>query len=203
MLGRFFVLLASILFGSLAIETSLYHSAIAIGRDPVAMVPTVTAAAAMAGGFLLLGAASRATVTLFATLSIVGILVGVVGTAIHLAIHAPNITALASQPRAWLGNPPALVPLSFSAGGCLGLLPLACGPLRPERSASSAGAILQVVAALASLLAAIAATDTAFGFLALMLVLAAMALGGLGYAVELADALVPMLLSARRPRFNP
>ena len=47
-----------------------------------------------------------------------------VGTAIHLAIHAPSLMGLVTAPHVWLGEPPPLVPLSFAAAGCLGLIPL-------------------------------------------------------------------------------
>jgi hypothetical protein len=50
--------------------------------------------------------------------------VGVVGTAIHLAIHAPSLTGLVTAPHVWLGEPPPLVPLSFAVACCLGLIPL-------------------------------------------------------------------------------
>lgn len=202
MLGRLIVLVAAILLGSLAIEVHFYHPEIALERDPVAMVPVVVAAAGLGTGFLLLAFRSPMTLALFAALCLVAVLTGVAGTAIHLAIHAPSFHALVSNRRFWLGNPAPLVPLSFSVGGGLGLVPLVCRELRPERSVSLAGSFLELLGALASILAAVAATNAENGLLALLLVLAGLGLGGLGYIVELAEAFGPLLLSLVRERMH-
>ena len=125
MVGRFLILMATALLGSLFIEISMYHPIVAMERDPVAIVPGVAAALAICGGFLYLAFANRLTVVIFALTCCIAIVVGLLGTAIHLAVHASSIGDLATNAQAWLGNPPTLAPLSFAVGGCLGLVPLA------------------------------------------------------------------------------
>ena len=99
MLRRFFVLVALMLFGPLFVEVFLYHPEVALAHDPMAIFPRVVLAAAVAAGFLLLAADVRITAALFASMCGVTILAGVIGTAIHLAIHAPSLVALAGDPR--------------------------------------------------------------------------------------------------------
>ena len=129
MLGRVLILVVMVLFGPLYAEIYLYHPLIALEHDPVAIVPRVASAVALATGFLLLAADNKATVVLFAGACAINIAVGVVGTAIHLAMHA-SLIELFTTAGAWLGNPPPLVPLTFAAGGCLGLIPLVLAQTR-------------------------------------------------------------------------
>jgi hypothetical protein len=183
MAGRFFVFVATVLLGSLFIEVSIYHPGIAMQRDPVAIVPGIVAALAICGGFLFLARANRYTVVVFAVACCSAIVVGLLGTAIHLAIHAGSIERLATDPRAWLGDPPTLAPLSFAVGGCLGLVPLAwqaeIAPCSP-----AASRLLELVAAAAGLVAVIAATQPNWSTVSLIAVLCGLAFGMLGYAIE-------------------
>jgi len=127
MLGRLLILIAMMLFGPLFIEVYLYHPMIAIEHDKAALVPFVASPLALFAGFLLLAADNRATTALFALVCMIEIMVGVVGTAIHVTLHYPDFATSALRPIAtvWLGDPPILVPLSFAAAGCLGLIPIA------------------------------------------------------------------------------
>ena len=121
MLGRFLILIAMMLFGPLFIEVYLYHPLIALEHDPVAIVPLVASPLALFSGFLLLAADTKLTAAVFAIVCAIAIVVGVTGTAIHIAMHAPTLLSLVTDSNVWLGEPPTLVPLSFAAAGCLGL----------------------------------------------------------------------------------
>ena len=189
MVGRFLIFMASVLLGSLFIEVSMYHPIIAMERDPIAIIPGVAAALAICGGFLYLAFANRLTVVIFALTCCIAIVVGLLGTAIHLAVHASSIGDLATNAQAWLGNPPTLAPLSFAVGGCLGLVPLAwhsgIAPCSP-----TASRILEGIAAGAGLVAAVAATQPYEGTIALIALICGLAFGVLGYAIEWARAAV-------------
>ena len=97
MLGRFLILIAMMLFGPLFIEVYLYHPMIALEGDNAAIVPLVASPLALFAGFLLLAADNKLTALLFGLVCVIEIGVGVVGTAIHIAIHAP-IRLRASSP---------------------------------------------------------------------------------------------------------
>ncbi len=90
MLGRLLILIAMMLFGPLFIEVYLYHPMIAIEHDRAALAPFVASPLALFAGFLLLAADNRATVALFTLVCVIEIMVGVVGTAIHVALHYPE-----------------------------------------------------------------------------------------------------------------
>ena len=188
MFSRLLVYLATLLLGSLFIEISMYHPSIAMERDPVTIVPAVTSAIALFGGFFFLAFAGRAATFLFVLTCCMAIVVGLVGTAIHLAIHAPSFGVLATDPHAWLGNPPTLAPLSFSVGGCLGLCALVWRDA--QAVAPMASRLLQAAAAGAGLAAALLALQPRYGDIALVVVIASLALGSLGYASEALPPLV-------------
>jgi hypothetical protein len=187
MRSRFLVWLATLLLGSLFIEIAMYHPAVAVQRDPVAVVPALTAALAIFGGFTFLALTSRPTAMLFASICIAAIVVGLIGTAIHLALHASSIAVLATQPNAWLGNPPTLAPLSFSVGGCLGIAPILWSEPKPAVSLPSR--LLEALAGFAGLAAVITAA-TIYGEAAPMTcVIAGLALGSIGFILEAASSL--------------
>ncbi len=201
MLRRFLIFLALTLFGPLFIELYLYHPEVALARDAVAIFPRVAVAAAMAAGFLFLAAATRVTAALFAIACGIAVAAGVAGTAVHLALHAPTLAALATDPAVWLGGSPVLVPLSIAAAGCLGLIPLASPPgpgLAPPLPAASRW--LEGCAALCGAAAAIAAAQVQGGFFALLAVIAGFGLGAFGYGVELVVFFYPILRQAMARR---
>lgn len=189
MLGRFLILIAMMLFGPLYIEVYLYHPLIALEHSNAALVPLIASPLAIFGGFLLLAADRAVTAVLFGIICAGAIVVGVTGAAIHIALHAPSLLSLVTEPNVWLGNPPPLVPLSFAAAGCLGLIPVALPGQR--RLAEPPVAIARILYALASLcgLAAVvggmmAGTLAEAGTLALCAVIAALGFGSFGYMVE-------------------
>ena len=98
MLARFLILVAMMLFGPLFIEVYLYHPLIALEHDPVAIVPLVASPLALFSGFLLLAADTKLTATVFAIVCTIAIVVGVTGTAIHTAMHAPTQLSLRPTP---------------------------------------------------------------------------------------------------------
>jgi hypothetical protein len=183
----FLILVAMMLFGPLFIEVYLYHPMIAIEHDKVAIVPLVASPLALFAGFLLLAADSRPTATLFAIVCAIEIMVGVVGTAIHVALHFPaSLLSLATDPNVWLGEPPILVPLSFAAAGCLGLIPVALpGQRQLDEPPVAIARILEALAAACGLAAAIAGAQTSGGTVALFAVIAAIGLGSFGFVAEI------------------
>jgi len=183
MVARFFVFVATLLLGSLFIEVSIYHPSVAMARDAVAIAPGVAAAFAICGGFLLLAFGNRLAAVVFGVACVTAIIVGLLGTAIHLGIHASSIAALVTDPKTWMGNPPTLAPLSFTVGGCLGLVPLAWR-LQIAPPYPTASRFLEVAASLAGLVATIAATQISAGNLALVAVICGIGLGSIGYAFE-------------------
>jgi len=201
MLRRFLIFLALTLFGPLFIELYLYHPEVALAHDAVAIFPRVAVAAAVAAGFLFLAADTRVTAVIFAIACGIAIVAGVAGTAIHLALHAPTLAALATDPAVWLGGSPVLVPLSLAAAGCLGLIPLAsphgAGHALPLPAASR---LLEGGAALCGAAAAIAAVQVQGGLVALLAIIAGLGLGALGYGVELIVFLYPILRQAMAAR---
>ncbi len=187
MLSRLFIFATVMVFGPLFIEVYLYHPLIALEHDPVAIVPRTQAALAVAAGFLLLTVANKATTAVFGIVAVLAIAVGVVGTAIHLALHASSLVELATDPRVWLGGPPVLVPLTFAASGCLGLIALAT-PQRqwPGFSPVPVGRILEGLAAVCGIVAAVAGSLVEGGMIAFVALLAALALGAIGFVTEIA-----------------
>jgi len=191
MLGRLLILIAMMLFGPLFIEVYLYHPIIALEHDKAAVIPLVASPLALFGGFLLLAYDMRATAVLFAVICAIEIMVGVVGTAIHVALHDPAaLGSVFTDPNVWLGVPPILVPLSFAAAGCLGLIPLAFAHQRRLDEAPVALArILEGLAAACGLAGAIAGALAgalpAAGTVALFAVIAALGLGSFGFVAEI------------------
>jgi hypothetical protein len=187
MLGRLLILIAMMLFGPLFIEVYLYHPMIAIEHDKAALVPFVASPLALFAGFLLLAADNRSTATLFALVCALEIMVGVVGTAIHVALHYPeSLMSLATDATVWLGEPPILVPLSFAAAGCLGLIPIALpGQRQLDEPPVAIARILEALAAACGLVAAVAATFTTGGTIALFAIIAALGLGSFGFLAEI------------------
>jgi hypothetical protein len=145
----------------------------------------------MAGGFLLLAADRKPTAMLFGAICAIEIGVGVVGTAIHMALHAPTLLSLAADPNVWLGQPPPLVPLSFAAAGCLGLITvLVPGQRRLPEPPVTIARIFYAMAALCGLAGAVAGflsgTFAQAGVTVLFAVIAAMGFGSFGYMAEVA-----------------
>jgi hypothetical protein len=184
MLARFLILVAMMLFGPLFIEVYLYHPMIALEHDWVAIVPLVVSPLALLSGFLLLAVAARFTSVVFIVVCALAIAVGVVGTAIHAAMHAPTLLSLATNPNVWLGEPPILVPLSFAAGGCLGLVALALPARRDVRSPAVAR-MLYGMAAVCGLAGAAVGTQVGGGTVALFAVISALGFGSFAFATEI------------------
>ena len=185
MFGRLVVLIAMVLFGPLYIEIYLYHPAIVREHDVAAVVPLVAAALGLFGGFLLLAIDNRVTAALLALICAVEVAVGVVGAGIHIAMHANTLASLVGDPNAWFGEPPPLVPLSFAASGCLGLIALAM-PRKLDESPLAIARILEALAAACGLAATIAAALPGADGIGLIASLAALGLGSIGFAAEFA-----------------
>jgi hypothetical protein len=195
MLARFLILVAMMLFGPLYIEVYLYHPMVALQHEPVAIVPLAAAPLAMFAGFLLLAVEARATAVLFGVVCAIEILVGVVGTAIHLALHAPSLASFATDPNVWLGEPPPLVPLSFAAAGCLGLITvLLPGQRRLDQPPVTIARIFYAMAALCGLVGAVAGAFPEGGTIGLFAVIAALAFGPFGFIAEVGVMLYPLAL---------
>lgn len=193
MLGRFLILIAMMLFGPLLIEVYLYHPLPALESEPVALVPQAASALALFAGFLLLAADNKFTAMLFGVVCVIEIGVGVVGTAIHLAIHAPSLMSLFTAPHVWLGEPPALVPLSFAAAGCLGLIPLVVkGQRRLEEPPVAIARILYGLAALCGLVGTVYGAQTYGGTVALFAAIAALGFGSFGFMAEVTVLIYPL-----------
>jgi hypothetical protein len=145
------------------------------------------------GGFLLMATESRLTRALFALACSVSIATGLIGTAIHVAMHTESLLDLITNPDVWLGQPPILVPLSFAAAGCLGFIPLLLAPTpTPQERPPVMARLLQALAALSGLVATIGAAVVE-GTVALFAVIAALGLGAVGYAAELIAFAVPIV----------
>ncbi|MDE2228604.1 MAG: hypothetical protein KGL11_06140 [Alphaproteobacteria bacterium] len=200
MLRRFFILVALMLFGPLFIELYLYHPAVALAHDPVAIFPRVAVAAALTLGFLVLAFDTGVTAALFALACGIAVVAGVIGTAIHLAIHAPTLAALATDPAVWLGGPPVLVPLSLAAAGSLGLMPLATPGTQPAPSPPAFSRMLDAGAALCGAGAAATAALVHGGLIALIAVVAGLGLGAFAYVAELVVYFYPLLRPAMAAR---
>lgn len=196
MLGRLLILIAMMLLGPLFIEVYLYHPMVALEHDKAAMIPLVASPLALFGGFLLLAADNRLTAIVFGITCIVAIATGVIGTAIHVAMHTDTLSSLVTDPNVWLGQPPILVPLSFAAAGCLGLLPLLVpGQRRLAQPPVAIGRILEALAALCALVATFAGAMVEGGAVALIAVIAALGFGSFGFMAELAVLLYPLVRS--------
>lgn len=194
MLGRLLILIAMMLLGPLFIEVYLYHPMVALEHDKAAMVPLVASPLALFGGFLLLAADNRLAAFIFGVTCAVAIITGVVGTAIHVAMHTETLSNLATDPNVWLGQPPILVPLSFAAAGCLGLIPiLVPGQRKLAQPPVAIGRILEALAALCALVAAISGAMVEGGTLALIAVIAALGLGSFGFVAEVAVLVYPLV----------
>jgi hypothetical protein len=186
MLGRLIILIAMVLFGPLYVEIYLYHAMIVREHDLAAVVPLVASPLGLFGGFLLLAADNRATAALFAVICAFEIAVGVTGAAIHIALHRPDsLVSLVTDPTIWLGEPPPLVPLSFAASGCLGLIPLVTPDLRRlDQPPLAIARILAGLAAACGLVATVAAALPGTDTIGLLAALSALGLGSFGFAVE-------------------
>ncbi len=187
MFGRLIVLIAMVLFGPLYVEIYLYHTAVVREHDLAAVVPLVAAPLGLFGGFLLLAIDNRITAALFAIICALEIAVGVAGAGIHIAMHASTLASLVTDPNVWFGEPPPLVPLSFAASGCLGLIAL----IMPERrrleaSPLAIARILEALAAASALAATIAAALPGGDAIGLIANLASLSLGSFGFAAEFA-----------------
>ena len=193
MLGRFLIVVTMMLFGPLLIEVQLYHPFIALEHDPILLLPRAACALAVGTGFLYLAAESRLTAPLFALACALAVTVGILGTAFHIAMHARSIVELLSETGIWLGGPPILVPLTFAAAGCLGLIPLAVRDRTRSPQIPPLGRILEGLAAVGGFVATAASLRVEGGTFALFAVLFSLGLGMLGYAIELACSLYPTL----------
>jgi len=195
MLGRFLILIAMMLLGPLFIEVYLYHPMVALERDQVAIVPLVASPLALFAGFMLLAADNKLTTLLFGLVCAIAIGVGIVGTAIHLAMHAASLTDLVTAPYVWLGEPPPLVPLSFAAAGGLGLIPLLVAGQRKLATPPLAIArLLYGLAALCGLVAAVYGARIDGGTVALFAVIAALGFGSFAFVAEMIGLLYPLAL---------
>ena len=193
MLGRFLILIAMMLFGPLLIEVYLYHPVVALESDKVVIVPQIASPLALFAGFLLLAADNKLTALLFGLVCVIEIGVGVVGSAIHIAIHAPSLMGLITAPHVWLGEPPPLVPLSFAAAGCLGLIPLVVkGQRRLEEPPVAIARILYALAALCGLVGVVTGAQVYGGTIALFGVIAALGFGSFGFIAEIVVLLYPL-----------
>lgn len=196
MLGRLLILIAMMLLGPLFIEVYLYHPMVVLEHDKAAMIPLVASPLALFGGFLLLAADNRVTAIIFGITCVVAIATGVIGTAIHVAMHTDTLSSLATDPNVWLGQPPILVPLSFAAAGCLGLIPLLVpGQRKLAQPPGAIGRILEALAALCALVATFAGGMVDGGTVALIAVIAALGFGSFGFVAELAVLLYPLVRS--------
>jgi hypothetical protein len=194
MVGRLLILIAMMLTGPLFIEVYLYHPMIALEHDKAAMVPMVVGPIVLFSGFLLLAADNRLTAIIFGLACAVSIATGVIGTAIHVAMHTDTLLSLASDPNLWLGQPPILVPLSFAAAGCLGLTPLLMpGQRKLAQPPAAIGRLLEALAALAALVAVIAGAMVEGGTVALFAVIAALGFGSFGFMAEIAVIAYPLV----------
>src|SRR5450759_5187654 len=66
MVGRLFILVAIMVLGPLYIEVYLYHPAIVMEHDSIAIIPGIASTFALCTGFLLLAQDSRITAAFFA-----------------------------------------------------------------------------------------------------------------------------------------
>jgi len=186
MLGRFLILVAMMLFGPLYIEVYLYHPLVALEHETAAIVPLVASTLAIFAGFLLLAADRRLTAVLFGVVCVGAIVVGVTGTAIHMALHAPSLMSLVTEPNVWLGNPPPLVPLSFAAAGCLGLIPVALpGQRQLAVPPLVIARILYAMASVSGLIGVVSGAQAEGGTVALFAVITALGFGSFGYMAEI------------------
>lgn len=203
MLGRLLILIAMMLLGPLFIEVHLYHPMVAIEHDKAAMIPMVASPLALFGGFLLLAADNRVTAIFFGIACAVSVATGVIGTAIHVALHTDSLLSLVTDPNVWLGQPPILVPLSFAAAGLLGFIPLLVpGQRKLAEPPVTIARILQALAALCALVAVIFGAMVDGGTAALIGVIAALGFGSLGYVAELAVLLYPLIYPRIRARMR-
>jgi hypothetical protein len=194
MLGRLLILIAMMLTGPLFIEVYLYHPTVVLEHDKAAMVPLVVSPLVLFGGFLLLAADNRLTAAVFGFTCVVSIATGVIGTAIHVAMHTDTLLSLATDPNVWLGQPPILVPLSFAAAGCLGLIPLLVpGQRQLAQPPVAIGRILAAMAAVCALVAMIAGAMVEGGTAALFAVIAALGFGSFGFMAEIAVLAYPFV----------
>ena len=193
MLGRFLILIAMMLFGPLFIEVYLYHPMIALEGDNAAIVPLVASPLALFAGFLLLAADNKLTALLFGLVCVIEIGVGVVGSAIHIAMHADSFSRLITDPYVWLGEPPPLVPLSFAAAGCLGLIPLVIkGQRKLVAPPAVLARILYGLAALCGIVGVVYGAQIGGGTIALFAAIAALGFGSFGFIAEIVVLLFPL-----------
>ena len=194
MVGRLLILIAMMLTGPLFIEVYLYHPMIALEHDKAAMVPMVVSPLVLFSGFLLLAADNRLTAIIFGLACAVSIATGVIGTTIHVAMHTDTLLSLATDPNVWLGQPPILVPLSFAAAGCLGLIPLSMpGQRKLAQPPVAIGRLIEALAALAAFVAVIAGAMVEGGTVALFAVIAALGFGSFGFMAEIAVLAYPFV----------
>ncbi|HVA37071.1 MAG TPA: hypothetical protein VNJ51_05625 [Candidatus Dormibacteraeota bacterium] len=160
MAARSLVLVTQLLLGALLLEVFLYHPATALQRDAWARVPLEVAPAGMAGASWLLLSRGRLSTWLFGAACAATVLVGLAGTAFHVAIHASDVAALLER-SAWLGNPPTLAPLAFAVAGLLGLIALSGSGAQQARRAWEAARAIAPARALHAL--ALTASLAAWG----------------------------------------
>jgi hypothetical protein len=196
MLKRFLIFLTSLLLGSLVVEVAMYHNPVATESDGWAVLPGVAGALGMAGGFLTLARTTPLTTRLFATSCALSMLVGLIGTAFHLAMHGPSLTTLLVDPAAWLGNPPTLAPLAFSVGGLLGISAIRPGDVQAVPRAPIGG-ICYVLACLSGLIAASAYAGHALS-ITFVATIAALALAAFSFVAEFVADLAAARVMVRR-----
>ena len=94
----------------------------------------------------------------------------------------------------WLGEPPPLVPLSFAAAGCMGLIPVALPGHR--MLADPPVAIARILYAMAAVCASgrvVGAAQVEGGTIALIAVIAALGFGTFGFTAEIAVLAYPVV----------
>jgi hypothetical protein len=176
--------IAFFLLGALFFEIYWNHEPVyALHRGGLGLIPIIYTPLALVCIALLQAWARPWSFWAFAVLMAVGVAVGIVGTALHQGIHARTLGSLL-EVLTWRGEPPMLVPLSFSVGGLAGLVGAVAGK-SDLRDLEARGAIprgfylvalsLSLVAsglAIAATVVAAAPTVMTYAFLAVLMAVA-------------------------------
>lgn len=186
MQGRFLIFITMMLLGVVFSQVYLYHPMVALEHSVLAAIPLVVSALAMSGGFLLLAADCKFAAVFFALGCAASVAFGVAGVFIHAAKYAPSLLSLVNDLMTWRSWPPVLIPLSFAAAGCFGLLTvIQPGHRQLEQPPVAVARILTATAGIFALAAAIAGALPREETLALIGVIAALGVGTFGFAAEI------------------
>jgi hypothetical protein len=119
--------IAFFLLGALFFEIYWNHEPVyALHRGGLGLIPIIYTPLALVSIALLQAWARPWSFWAYTVLMGVGVLVGIVGTALHQGMHARTLGSLL-EVLTWRGEPPMLVPLSFSVGGLAGLVGAVAG----------------------------------------------------------------------------